>query len=137
MHLKICYINCFRELLHTKKRRDETCERLDAVLGESCISCDLQLAGPEYETLQNGASALSPAEAEELFSCELADKETHAQALSPDLTKLKQASVKIDNSLSPAHTLFQIRCVDQKGLFYDIMRTSKDCDMQVRSLPLS
>ncbi|MCL7033102.1 hypothetical protein MKW94_029798, partial [Papaver nudicaule] len=129
--MDLFFITDTLELLHTKKRRNETCERLDAVLGDSCISCELQLAGPEYEALQNGASALSAAESEELFSCELSEKETHTQVLSPDLIKLKQATVKIDNSLSPGHTLFQIRCVDQKGLLYDIMRTSKDCDVQV------
>ncbi|KAI3960913.1 hypothetical protein MKW98_019114 [Papaver atlanticum] len=129
--MDLFFITDTLKLLHTKKRRDETYERLDAVLGDSCISCELQLAGPEYEALQNGASTLSASESEELFSCELSEMETHTHALSPALTKLKQATVKIDNSLSPGHTLFQIRCVDQKGLLYDIMRTSKDCDVQI------
>ncbi|KAH7560887.1 hypothetical protein JRO89_XS10G0133700 [Xanthoceras sorbifolium] len=122
---------CFaRELLHTKPRQDETCEQLHAVLGESCISCELQLAGPEYECRQ-GVSALSPMVADELFRFELSDKEIRAQALSPDMTKLKKANVMIDNSLSPAHMLLQIHCVDQKGLFYDILRTLKDCNIQI------
>ncbi|OVA18317.1 ACT domain [Macleaya cordata] len=119
------------ELLHTKKRRDDTCRSLNAVLGDLCISCDLQLSGPEYETLQQGVSSLPPAVAEELFCCELSDKDNLSQALTPDLTKLKMASVTIDNSLSPAHTLLQIHCIDQKGLLYDIMRTLKDCNIQI------
>ena len=121
---------CFRELLHTKKRQDETCEQLHAVLGESCIRCELQLAGPECDCHQ-GVSSLSPVVAEELFRFELSDKETRLQALSPDMTKLKKANVVVDNSLSPAHTLLQIHCVDHKGLLYDIMRTLKDCNMKV------
>lgn len=121
---------CFRELLHTKPRQDETCEQLHAVLGESCISCELQLAGPEYEC-RHSVSSLSPVTAEELFRFELSDKEIHAQALSSDMAKLKQTSVMIDNSLSPAHMLLQIHCVDHKGLLYDILRTLKDCNIQI------
>ncbi|KAG8371431.1 hypothetical protein BUALT_Bualt13G0086900 [Buddleja alternifolia] len=105
------------------------CERLHAVLGESCIICELELAGPQYENLQ-GISSLSQLVAEELFRFVLSDKETLSQALSPDVKELKRASVKTDNSLSPAHTLIQINCIDNKGLLYDIMRTLKDCNIQ-------
>lgn len=117
-------------LLHTKERQDETCEQLYAVLGESCISCDLQLAGPQYNC-SPGISSLSPHVAEELFRCMISDNETHSQALSPDVKELKRAIVKLDNTLSPAHTLLQINCVDHKGFLYDIMRTLKDCNIQI------
>ncbi|KAF8402866.1 hypothetical protein HHK36_010958 [Tetracentron sinense] len=127
--LDLFFVTDGMELLHTKKRQDDTCERLHAVLRESCSNCELQLAGPEYEG-RSGVSTLSPA-VEELFSSELLDKEICLQALSPDMTKLKKPSVTIDNSLSPAHTLLQIHCVDQKGLIYDIMRTMKDSDIQI------
>lgn len=120
----------FREMLHLKSRQDETCEQLHAVLGELCISCELQLAGPEYQC-HHGMSTLSPVIAEELFHSEISDKEIHSQALSPDMTKLKKTHVNMDNGLSPAHTLFQVHCVDHKGLLYDIMRTLKDCNIQV------
>ncbi|XWS66018.1 hypothetical protein CRYUN_Cryun05aG0164100 [Craigia yunnanensis] len=118
------------ELLHTKKRRDDTSEHLIAVLGNYCISCELQLAGTEYESLKVLPS-LPPAVAEELFSYELVDKEASSKELKSDLMTLKKATVTVDNLLSPAHTLLQIQCVDQKGLFYDILRTSKDCDFQI------
>lgn len=121
----------FRELLHTKERQDETCERLHEVLGESCTSCELKLAGSQYDNLQ-GASSLSPLVAEELFRFTLSDKELHSQALSQDVSELKNASVKTDNSLSPVHTLLQINCVDHKGFLYDIMRTLKDYNIQVQ-----
>lgn len=124
--LDLFFITDNMDLLHTKKRRDETCEQLHAVLGESCMSCELQLVGPEYES-HHGISSLSPVIAEELFRCELSDGET----LNPDLSKLKSACVTIDNSLSPAHSLLQIHCVDQKGLLYDVMRTLKDCNIQI------
>ncbi|GMJ08972.1 ACT domain repeats 9 [Hibiscus trionum] len=118
------------ELLHTKERQNDLCKQFDAVLGESCISCELKLAGPEYDC-QHAISSLSPAVAEELFRFELSDKETRLQALSSDMTKLKNANVVIDNSLSPAHTLLQIHCVDHKGLFYDVLRTLKDCNIKI------
>lgn len=101
-----------------------------AVLRDSCISCELQLAGPEYEHNQ-GISSLSPVLAEVLFRCELTDNELYSQALSPDMTKLKKTNVTLDNSISPAHTLVQIRCVDHKGVFYDTMRALKDMNMKV------
>ncbi|CAN1329339.1 ACT domain-containing protein ACR9 [Linum perenne] len=119
-----------RELLHTKKRQDETREQFHAVLGESCISCELDLAGTEYECLQ-GRASLCPAIADELFHCEITERETRSQALSPDLIDLKKANVTVDNSLSPVHTLLQIHCLNHKGLLYDVMRTLKDCNIQV------
>ncbi|THG11426.1 hypothetical protein TEA_017131 [Camellia sinensis var. sinensis] len=128
--LDLFFITDNLELLHTKTRQDETCEQLRSVLGESCISCELQLAGSQYDRHQ-GSSSLSPVVADELFRCEPSDNETCAQALSPDMKKLKNASVTADNSLSPAHTLLQIQCIDHKGLLYDIMRTLKDCNIQI------
>ncbi|KAK1264997.1 hypothetical protein QJS04_geneDACA011222 [Acorus gramineus] len=118
------------ELLHTKKRQDETCERLNAVLGESCINCELQLAGEEYESFQH-ISSLPPGVAEELFCSDLSDTDLCPQGLSLDLKKVKRANISMDNSLSPAHTLLQIHCIDQKGLIYDILRTLKDCNIQI------
>ncbi|KAM7258381.1 hypothetical protein ACFE04_014122 [Oxalis oulophora] len=128
--LDLFFITDTIELLHTKKRQDETYEQLNTVLGESCISCELKLASPEYQALQ-GISSLSPSVAEELFRYELSEKENRAQALSADVTKLKKSDVTIDNSLSPAHTLLQIHCVDHKGFLYDIMRPLKDCNTKI------
>lgn len=112
-----------------KQRRDETCEHLSDVLGEYCISCELQLSGPECE-VQQGFTSLPQEVAEELFSCELS-KEAVPMSAASDTAKLKKATVTVDNLLSPVHTLLQIQCVDQKGLIYDILRTSKDCDIRV------
>ncbi|XP_050209388.1 ACT domain-containing protein ACR9-like isoform X2 [Mercurialis annua] len=128
--LDLFFVTDNLDLLHTKKRQDETYEELHAVLGESCISCELQLTGSEYESHQ-GMSSLSPVVTEELFYSEISDKEIYSQALSPDVTKLKKANVTIDNSLSPAHTLLQVHCVDHKGLLYDVMRTLKDFNIQI------
>ncbi|KAL5581050.1 hypothetical protein UlMin_013492 [Ulmus minor] len=128
--LDLFFVTDNRELLHTKERQNEALKQLHAVLGESCITCELQLAGPEYEC-HHGFTSLSPAIAEELFRCDLSDEEIHSQALSPDMTKLKKPSVTVDNSLSPAHTLLQIRCADHKGLLYDIMRTLKDYNIKI------
>uniref|UniRef100_A0A6N2NCK0 ACT domain-containing protein ACR n=1 Tax=Salix viminalis TaxID=40686 RepID=A0A6N2NCK0_SALVM len=125
------FITDGRELLHTKKRRDDTCGYLCDVFREYCIGCELQLAGPECDNQRNFSSLLNLAVAEELFSCELSGKESCMQALRTATTSPEKAIVTVDNLLSPAHTLLQIQCVDQKGLFYDILRTSKDLNIQV------
>ncbi|KAJ6690302.1 hypothetical protein OIU85_006562 [Salix viminalis] len=124
------FITDGRELLHTKERRDNTCGYLCDVFKEYCINCELQLAGPECEN-QRTFSSLPLAVAEELFSCELSEKESCTQALRKATPPPKKAIVTVDNLLSPAHTLLQIQCFDQKGLFYDILRTSKDLNIQV------
>ncbi|EEF33924.1 ACT domain-containing protein ACR9 [Ricinus communis] len=117
------------DLLHTEKRRSDTCRHLASVFKECCISCELQLAGPEYESLQAFSSLPLPI-AEELFSCEQLEEKTCSQALCTD-TIADKATVTVDNNMSPAHTLLQLKCIDQKGLFYDILRTSKDCNIRV------
>ncbi|KAF7811335.1 ACT domain-containing protein ACR9 [Senna tora] len=127
--LDLFFVTDGMELLHTKKRQDYVCDYLKAALEECCISCELQLAGPEYGDLQ-GSSSLPSVVSEELFSSELSDKGS-LHPLSPDMKTLKKPTVVVDNSLSPAHTLLQIECADQKGLCYDIMRISKDSDIKV------
>ncbi|KAJ8434276.1 hypothetical protein Cgig2_009251 [Carnegiea gigantea] len=128
--LDLFFITDNLELLHTKKRQEETYDQLRSILGEACISCELQLADSHYEA-HRGTSSISPAVAEELFASEYSKNECHMQALSPDMTRLKKAVVNVDNSLSPSHTVLQMHCVDQKGLLYDIMRTLKDYDVQI------
>lgn len=74
--------------------------------------------------------------AEELFTSEqLTDEDNRVQVLSDDMAKLKNSSVTFDNSLSPAHTLLQIRCVDHRGLLYDVLRTLKDFEIKVMAKP--
>lgn len=128
----IFYVNKqnFRELLHTKNRRDDACDKLLAVLGDSCTSVDICSAGYKNDSVPP-ISSLSRRAAAEIFQPELPEKEELSQALSPDVKRLKQATVMIDNTLSPAHSLLQINCVDHKGFLYDIMRILKDFDLQV------
>uniref|UniRef100_A0A804PS12 ACT domain-containing protein ACR n=1 Tax=Zea mays TaxID=4577 RepID=A0A804PS12_MAIZE len=116
------------ELLHKKERQEETCSTLIAALGPS-ISCEVLSA----EGFQQGFSSLAPKIAEELFRVELAgDGEMCSSSLiSAELKKVQTATINFDNSLSPAHTLVQIICADQKGLIYDILRTMKDCNIQI------
>nr|GEW23012.1 ACT domain-containing protein [Tanacetum cinerariifolium] len=120
--LDLFFVTDHLDLLHTKDRRDETCEHLSGVLGECCISCELQLAGPEYES-QQGFSSISQEIADELFRRELSTKE--------DLSNDKKAAITVDNLMSPAHTLLQIQCLDQKALIYDILKISKDCNIRI------
>ncbi|KAH0930578.1 hypothetical protein HID58_016305 [Brassica napus] len=115
--LDMFFITDAMDLLHTKQRQTKTCDHLTAVLGEHGVSCEIELAGPELESLQR-FSALPPEAADELFGS--------------DVTSISNKVVlTVDNHLSPAHTLLHINCIDQKGLFYDILRTSKDCDVHI------
>jgi hypothetical protein len=95
-------------------------------LGPS-ISCEVLSA----EGFQQGFSSLPPKIAEELFKVELADSEICSSLLSAELKRFQTATITFDNALSPAHTLVQIICAHQKGLIYDILRTMKDCNIQV------
>lgn len=42
-----------------------------------------------------------------------------------------ETTVEIDNLMSPAHTVFQIRTRDRQGLLYDCLRVSKDLKVSV------
>jgi len=41
-------------------------------------------------------------------------------------TQYSEATVTVDNLMSKAHTVFQMRTRDRKGLLYDALRVSKD-----------
>ncbi|CAL1387314.1 unnamed protein product [Linum trigynum] len=114
------------QLLHTKERQDDTCRYLLNVFKDNCIDCEMQVAGPQYETLR-AFSSIPEAVAEELFNPDLFEMDSGEQLGE----KKEKATITVDNQLSPAHTLLQIECVDQKGLFYDILRTSKECNIGV------
>ena len=85
------------------------------------ISCEIERVGPEITACAQGHSFLPPAITEDKFHEHQSGSHT-----------LNNVSVTLDNSLSPAHTLAQIVCQDHKGLLYDIMRTLKDYNIQVR-----
>ncbi|CAI9273537.1 unnamed protein product [Lactuca saligna] len=118
--LDLFFITDGMELLHTKIRREETCEHLSAVLGGCCITCELEVAGTEYD-VQQGHSCISETVAQELFGGYEVDVDRPQS----------EASITVDNLLSPTHTLLQIRCLDQKGLVYDIFKISKDCNIRI------
>lgn len=113
-----------RELLHTKKRQEDTYEQLKATIGDSLISWDIEMVGPEV-TASQASSFLPSVINEDMFRLEMTER-----LPSGSLTS-RSVSVTMDNSLSPSHTLVQIVCQDHKGLLYDIMRTLKDYNIQV------
>ena len=41
------------------------------------------------------------------------------------------AQVELDNALSKAYTKVELRCLDRKGLLFDLMRTLKDIGVRV------
>ncbi|KAG8066947.1 hypothetical protein GUJ93_ZPchr0005g15712 [Zizania palustris] len=124
--IDLFFITDGMELLHTKERQEETYSMLMATLGSS-VSCEILLA----EGFQQGFSSLPPTISEELFRFGLADSDSCLKSLCAEMKKMQKATINFDNCLSPAHTLLQINCADQKGLLYDILRTMKDCSIQV------
>jgi hypothetical protein len=120
--------NCaffIRELLHTKRRQEETIEYLTAALGDTVISCEIDLAGPQLTACSQGAPFLPSEITEDIFSLELPNGRPNGFLSS------NPVSVTMDNTLSRSHTLVRILCQDHKGLIYDIMRTLKDYNIQV------
>ncbi|RZR82256.1 hypothetical protein BHM03_00008627 [Ensete ventricosum] len=116
------YGDDFRELLHTKNRKDEACTQLRAVLGDSMCSCDIELASAELADCLQASSSLPPSVTEDMITLEFQEEPS---------SSLPRSSVSMDNSLSHAHSLIQIQCHDHKGLLYDIMKTLKDYNIQV------
>ena len=97
-----------------------------AVLGDSMMNCDIELASEEIAACLQASPLLHPEITEEMFNLDLSlETPTGRRPLSTIPV------VTVDNSLSPAHTLIQIFCRDHKGLLYDIMRTFKDYKIQV------
>ncbi|XP_048446594.1 ACT domain-containing protein ACR10 [Pyrus x bretschneideri] len=124
--MDLFFITDTREILHTKRRQDETIDSLKAVLCNALLSCEIELAGSEVTACLQGSPYLPSAITEEMFSLELPNGRLSRSVAS------NPVSVTVDNHLSPSHTLVQIFCQDHKGLIYDIMRTLKDYNIQVR-----
>ncbi|KAK4432477.1 ACT domain-containing protein ACR10 [Sesamum alatum] len=123
--MDLFYIIDTRELMHTKRRKDDVYDRLKAVLGDETSSCDIEIAGPDISASSQEPSFLSDAIIEDMFNIEMLEKHHD------DSIAFKRPSITFDNLLSPSHTLIQIVCQDHKGLLYDIMRTLKDYNIQI------
>ncbi|PIN10306.1 [Protein-PII] uridylyltransferase [Handroanthus impetiginosus] len=123
--MDLFYITDTRELLHTENRREDTCNRLRAVLGDSLISCNLELVGPEITACSHRPSFLSDTITEDMFNIETLDE------FKDDRVAFECPAITMDNLMSPSHTLVQIVCRHHKGLLYDVMRTLKDYNIQI------
>ncbi|KAH7437762.1 hypothetical protein KP509_05G087300 [Ceratopteris richardii] len=107
-----------REMLHEKRRQDDLCLRLKAILGEATSYCDISPAGSEW-------GGLDCAPFYSAYSASVID------LCSDNRQGSGKVVINIDNSLSPGHTLLQICCKDRRGLMYDCMRILKDFQIQV------
>ncbi|KZV26029.1 hypothetical protein F511_13907 [Dorcoceras hygrometricum] len=123
--MDLFFITDLRELLHTKKRKEDTRDYLGAVLGDAMISCDIEMVGSEITACSQGPSFLLDPTTEDMFNIEKLEEQSNNAA------SFKCPSITFDNLLSPSHSLVQIVCQDHKGLLYDIMRTLKDYNIQV------
>ncbi|KAH9671179.1 ACT domain-containing protein ACR10 [Citrus sinensis] len=122
--MDLFFVTDTRELLHTRKRKEDTYEHLKTILGNAMISCDVEMVGTEITACSQASSFLPSA------IIDMLHLDMPVELPSGSLT-CSNVSVTIDNSLSPGHTLVQIVCQDHKGLLYDIMRTLKDYNIQV------
>lgn len=126
------FITDNRDLLHTTKRREDVCDRLKSVIGESSTNCELRLTPPELMAMEYAPILLlSPSIIDQLFTSELTQFQADSNSLQSKSTLINKVSVTIDNSLSPGHTLLQISCKDRRGLLYDVLRTLKDYNIQI------
>ncbi|KAJ6770763.1 ACT DOMAIN-CONTAINING PROTEIN ACR10 [Salix purpurea] len=122
--MDLFFVTDTRELLHTNKRKEDTYDHLRAVMGNSMISCDIEMVGLEITACSAESSFLPTAITENILPLKMPDE-------APSSLTSTNVSVIMDNMLSPAHTLVQIVCQDHKGLLYDIMRTLKDYNIQI------
>ncbi|KAF0911493.1 hypothetical protein E2562_011139 [Oryza meyeriana var. granulata] len=120
--LDLFFITDARELLHTKSRREETYDKLQCALGDSLTSCEIESATEEMSSCLQASALLPHYVVEQMFDVNVVEEQSRSCG---------SLSVAMDNSLSPVHTLIQIQCGDHKGVVYDIMRTLKDCNIQI------
>ncbi|KAK4481102.1 hypothetical protein RD792_011973 [Penstemon davidsonii] len=124
--IDLFFVTDTRELLHTKKRKEDTVDHLKAVLGDGMMSCEIDMVGPEITACAQGPLFLSDTITEDMFNIEPLNEDDQDDSIA-----FKSASISMDNSFSPSHTLVQIVCQDHKGLLYDVMRTLKDYNIQI------
>ncbi|KAK6779511.1 hypothetical protein RDI58_021695 [Solanum bulbocastanum] len=117
--MDLFFITDTRELLHTKKRQEDTHYQLKSVLGDAMISCDIEMVGSEIAGCSQGPSFLPQEVAEDMFSFEI----LHEQ-LSTSLA-CNKAIITIDNLMSPGHTLIKIACQDHKA------KTKTECELEL------
>ncbi|XP_010530480.1 PREDICTED: ACT domain-containing protein ACR10 isoform X2 [Tarenaya hassleriana] len=120
--MDLFFLTDTRELLGTKKRQEEAYQCLRNAIGDLMISYNIELVGPEITAHSQASSSVASAVTETVFPLDENHKGLYTSG---------DVSIAIDNSLSPAHTLFQISCQDHKGLLYDIMRTLKDYNIKI------
>ncbi|XP_031278818.1 ACT domain-containing protein ACR10 isoform X2 [Pistacia vera] len=123
--MDLFFVTDTRELLHTRKRQEDTHNRLKVIMEDAMISCDIELVGTEITACSQASSFLQSVITEDMFHLEMPN-ELPSRSLTSN-----SVSVTMDNMLSPGHTLVQINCQDHKGLLYDIMRTLKDYNIQI------
>lgn len=88
------------------------------------IDCSIELANTDVSAHFQATPFLSPLLTEDMFNLESPEPVAKSMIL-------KDLAITMDNSLSRAHTLIQIKCQEHKGLLYDIMKTLKDYNIQV------
>ncbi|KAL3825853.1 hypothetical protein ACJIZ3_021882 [Penstemon smallii] len=124
--MDLFFVTDTRELLHTKKRKEDTYDHLKAVLGADMISCEIETVGPEIIACAQGLpSFLLDAISQGLFNIEVLDESQDSSIA------FKCPSITMDNLLSPSHTLVQIVAQDHKGLLYDVMRALKEFNIKI------
>lgn len=119
-----------RDELSSQHRVEEVCDRIREVFGdpETEMNCVLEGKVPAPNGL--ALSTAMPTTVEEYLLPEKL-RDIWSDKLIPAEKVVSTVDVTVDNSMSPAHSLLQIKAKDRKGLLYDCLRLLKDHRLQV------
>ncbi|PKI52409.1 hypothetical protein CRG98_027212 [Punica granatum] len=69
--MDLFFVTDSRELLHTKKRKDDTIDHLRSVIGDAMISCEIELVDSEVASCSQAAGFLPSIITEDMFQREM------------------------------------------------------------------
>lgn len=125
-----------RDELPSKHRVEDVCETVQDFFGDPKpqVSCTFEgkvegkVDGPEGFAL---SPALPATVEEHLLPEKLPGNCLWPEKMMPAEKVVSSASVTVDNSMSPAHSVLQIAAEDRKGILFDCLRLLKDVCIQV------
>eukprot|EP00271_Cylindrocystis_brebissonii_P006593 TRINITY_DN19366_c0_g1_i1.p1 TRINITY_DN19366_c0_g1~~TRINITY_DN19366_c0_g1_i1.p1 ORF type:complete len:436 (+),score=107.14 TRINITY_DN19366_c0_g1_i1:379-1686(+) len=131
--IDLFFVTDNRDELPAKHRIEDICDHVREALGDPVTPVDCRLAGPVQGADATTVSTAMPVTVEEhlLPDRQLKDGGPFSEKLFPSEKVVSTATVTLDNSISPAHSMLQIVAKDRKGLIYDCLRTLKDMRTQV------
>eukprot|EP00270_Netrium_digitus_P008340 TRINITY_DN2489_c0_g1_i2.p1 TRINITY_DN2489_c0_g1~~TRINITY_DN2489_c0_g1_i2.p1 ORF type:complete len:426 (-),score=28.51 TRINITY_DN2489_c0_g1_i2:218-1495(-) len=125
-----------RNELPAKSRKEQICHKLETLLSPGLTVLELGPVGPDSGANEGGVgiSTSIPYTVEHYLLKDgngfLTEDKGAEGIVSADKQK-HQATVTLDNNMSPAHSFVQVVARDRKGLVFDCLRTLKDILIKV------